>query len=143
MRVDFETRVRLREQRLLKAIERAASGSLRSVGYAISQIAKAKIKRGPTAGGGRGRRRKTKPSSPGQPPHTRRGQLRRAIRYAMTSDQAAVVVGPVYSMVEDVGKAHEFGGKYKGERYPRRPFMGPSLEEALPKIGPQFKGSVR
>ena len=130
MRLDVDVRIRMREERLRKAMARARTGSLSSVGYLISQIAKSKIKRS------------RKPGRPGQPPTTRRGLLRRAIRYQMSSDKYSVVIGPIYSMVGTSGQAHEFGGQYKGARFPERPFMGPSLDEAMPQIGPKFRGSV-
>ena len=145
MRVDLDVQIRMREERLLKALERARAGSLRSIGYSISQIAKAKIKRGTPTGKSRGRRRELHPSRPGDPPHTRRGRLRFAIRYALAPDKQSVVIGPMASIVGDVARAHEFGGRYgktKAASYPKRPFMGPSLQDSLPRIGPHFEGSV-
>lgn len=122
-----EARIQLRLDRIRRAVERANAGSMHAVGYLISTIAKGKITRSRTA------------SMPGQPPTTRRGLLRRAIRYSVASDKRSVVVGPVYSIVGTAGAAHEFGGRYKGQRYPKRPFMGPALTEALPQIGPTYK----
>lgn len=124
-----EARIQMRIERLRRAMERARQGSLNSVGYLISTIAKGKIVRSRDK------------SQPGQPPTTRRGLLRRAIRYKVADDRMSVVIGPVYSMVGTAGAAHEHGGKYKGERYPKRPFMGPALEEAAPQLGPTYKFS--
>lgn len=125
-----EARIQLRFERILKAVEKARAGNLFSVGYLVANIAKNKIKRSKYA------------SEAGQPPATRRGLLRKAIRYAVAQNKESVVIGPVASLVGQAGMAHEFGGKYKGERFPARPFMGPSLDEALPQIGPKFRGSV-
>lgn len=129
--ISFETegRVQLRLQRIVKAAERARKGSLQSVGYPIATIAKSKIQRS------------RRPSSPGQPPATRRGLLRRAIRYQVADDRRSVVIGPAYSMVGTAGQAHEFGGRYRGDTFPKRPFMGPALDEAAPMIGPTYKFS--
>ena len=129
--ISFETeaRVQLRLQRIVRAMERARAGSLNAVGYLVSTLAKGKIRRGRTA------------SSPGQPPATRRGLLRRAIRYQVADDRKSVVIGPAYSIVGTAGEAHEFGGRYKGDLFPKRPFMGPALDEARPLIGPQYKFS--
>src|SRR6185369_9630139 len=55
-------------------------------------------------------------SAPGTPPHTRRGLLKRAIRF--DADRRRAVIGPVASLVGESGAAHEFGGEYKGEDYP-------------------------
>lgn len=126
-----EARVKLRLERLRKAVERAAAGSLPPVGYLISQLAKSKVKRSRTA------------APPGQPPHTRRGQLRRAIRYQMAADKRSIVIGPAASKLGTAGAAHEHGGRYKGARFPERPLMGPALEEAASMIGPTFAKQFR
>jgi phage gpG-like protein len=84
--------------------------------------------------------RSAKPSSPGDPPHTKRGQLRRAIRYSATKDGA--VIGPLASMVGVSAEAHEFGGAYKGQSFPERPFMGPALERDLDNFAGDFAGSI-
>lgn len=124
-----EARIQLRLQRITKAAQRAREGSLRSVGYLISNIAKQKIQRS------------KQKSQPGEPPTTRRGLLRKAIRYAVAANQKSVVVGPAYSEAGTAGEAHEHGGRYKGGIFPQRPFMGPALQEALPLIGPRYKVS--
>lgn len=125
-----ELQIQLRLERITKAIQKAKAGSLPAVGYLISTLAKQKIQRSKT------------PSQPGTPPATRKGLLRKAIRYALAPDKQSVVIGPTASLVGKAGTAHEFGGKYRGQRFPERPFMGPSLADALPQIGPAFRGSV-
>jgi len=129
VKIETDTRIQLRLERIAKAMERARKGSLHSVGYLISTIAKGSIKRS------------RKKSRPGEPPNTRRGLLRRAIRYQVADDRQSVVIGPTYSMVGRAGEAHEHGGRYKGQTYPERPLMGPALDEARPKIGPTYKFS--
>lgn len=88
--------------------------------------------------------RSREPSEPGQPPHTRRGQLPRAIRYAVDElgGDVGAVVGPRASLVGESGAAHEIGGEYKGTEFPERPFMGPALERALPRFAEQWRGSI-
>jgi hypothetical protein len=125
-----ELSIQLRLERITKAVEKAKAGSLPAVGYLISTLAKQKIQRSKT------------PSQPGTPPATRKGLLKKAIRYAVASDKQSVVIGPTASLVGKAGMAHEFGGKYRGQKFPERSFMGPSLDEALPRIGPAFRGSV-
>lgn len=81
------------------------------------------------------------PSQPGTPPHTHRGAfLRRAVRYAANKDGA--VIGPMFSIVGGVGAAHEFGGTYRGEEYPARPFAGPALERAAPRLASNWRGTI-
>jgi len=122
-----EARLQLRLDRIAKAVERARAGNLRAVGYLIATLAKPKIKRSKRA------------SLPGEPPTTRRGLMRKAIRYELAADKRSVVIGPAASIVGTAGQPHEHGGRYKGESYPERPFMGPALQEALPLIGPRYK----
>lgn len=81
------------------------------------------------------------PSSPGSPPHTHKGAfLRRAVRFA--ADKTSAVIGPMASIVDDAGAAHEFGGGFRGQDYPERPFMGPALEKSIPRLGPDWAGSI-
>ena len=88
-------------------------------------------------------RRGKKQSPAGTPPHTRKGQLKRAILYAVEKQKASAVIGPAYEMVGTSGSAHEFGGRYKRQRYPRRAFMGPALRENLPRLPKIWAASVR
>jgi hypothetical protein len=39
--------------------------------------------------------------------------------------------------------AHEFGGAYKRERYPKRPLMGPSLKESAPRLARMWQDAVK
>ena len=113
---------------------RTQGGSIRVLGHAAGAIrltARRSIRRSPTA------------SAPGTPPHTRRGLLREGILYAVEKDAACAVIGPTYEMVGTSGSAHEFGGKYRKEDYPARPFMGPALEAIRPRLPSFWAASVR
>ncbi|NJL32247.1 MAG: hypothetical protein HC898_11875 [Phycisphaerales bacterium] len=55
---------------------------------------------------------------------------------------AAVVIGPDYANVADAGAAHEFGGRFRQEHYPRRAFMGPALEKVKDRLPRMWAGSV-
>jgi hypothetical protein len=88
-------------------------------------------------------RRRKSPSAEGQPPHTRAGQLRRAILYAIEPREQTVVIGPDVEVVGTSGGAHERGGRYRREKYPRRPFMGPALEKIKDRLPPLWAGSVQ
>lgn len=83
-----------------------------------------------------------KPAPVGHPVHSRRGQARRAIRYAVEARDLAAVVGPIASEVGFAMNAHEFGGEYYGRRYVRRSVMGPALERCAPYIAAHFKATV-
>ncbi|MGD9128693.1 MAG: hypothetical protein PVH19_15055 [Planctomycetia bacterium] len=59
------------------------------------------------------RRTKEKPSRPGTPPHTRRGQLKKALRYKVERHQEKVVIGPTRSGISTIGATHEHGRRRK------------------------------
>jgi len=105
---------------LVQLHERVGRRWSKIVGYQIRKQAQVSIRRGKRA------------SSSGQPPRTRKGKLRRAIFYNV--ETGGVVVGPGYSRFGTAGEAHEFGGRYKKQTYPRRPFMGPALKRIEPKM---------
>ena len=65
------------------------------------------------------RRTKEKPSQPGTPPHTRRGQLKKALRYNVERQNEKVVIGPTRSGISNIASTHEFGKRRKVSN-PRR-----------------------
>lgn len=81
-----------------------------------------------------------KPSPPGTPPHTRRGLIRKAIRF--DADKEGALIGPVASLVGTSAVPEEFGGTYKGHEYPERAFMWPALERAVPRFAGDWRGSI-
>ncbi len=85
---------------------------------------------------------KNLPGRPGQPPKTT-GPLKRSILFEVEKDRSAVVIGPSSDIVDDVAKAHEFGGEFRGIRYPKRPFMGPALAKITPQLPRLWAKSVR
>jgi hypothetical protein len=95
-----------------KRVEKAVKdASFKSLGHAAASI---------RLTARRSIRRRKKPSSPGAPPHTREGRLKKAIVYAVERREERAVIGPSYRVVGPVGMAHEFGGKFRGQVYPRR-----------------------
>jgi hypothetical protein len=83
------------------------------------------------------------PSPEGTPPHTRaeRGHnLRGAIRFAATKEGA--VIGPMASIIGEVGAAHEFGEVYKGQDFDIRAFMGPALEKNVDRLARDWYGTI-
>ncbi|HEY1068408.1 MAG TPA: hypothetical protein VGE52_19955 [Pirellulales bacterium] len=117
-----------------RVLAAARDGSFRSLGHAGAAIrlaARRSIK-------------KSKSASPeGRPPHSRKGQLRGAIVYAVEAERQLVVIGPEAAQVGTSGRAHEFGGRYKRQRYPKRPFMGPALEKLKERLPKLWAGSVQ
>jgi phage gpG-like protein len=108
-----------------KVKRKAEQGNFKSLGHAaatIRLIARRSIRRRQTA------------AMPGSPPHTRQGQLKRSIMYAIDKQRGVALIGPSFDFVGTAGKAHEFGGRYRRERYPKRPFMGPALEKVKDRL---------
>lgn len=117
-----------------KVLAKARQGTFKSLGHAgasIRLVARRSIRRGKSA------------SPEGQPPRTRRGQLRGAILFAVEARAQRVVIGPAESKVGTSGHAHEFGGRYRRERYPKRPFMGPAFDQLKNRLPALWAGSVR
>lgn len=69
-----------------------------------------------------------------------KGRLPESIGYDANADGA--IIGPKGSEIGDIGNVHEFGGEYKGEDYPPRPFVNPALEENRDRFASDWAGSV-
>ena len=125
----------IRTQSDVERVKRKArQGTFRSLSHAAAAV---------RLTASRSIRRRKGPSQPGQPPHTRRGQLKRAIRYAVDRVRETAVIGPSYEAVADVGMPHEFGGRYRRDRYRPRPFMGPALAKVRDRLPRMWAASVR
>lgn len=89
-------------------------------------------------------RRSKRASAPGQPPRTRRGALRQSILFSVEPTQQRVFVGSAASYLGAMtGGAHEKGGVFRGRLYPSRPFMGPALIAAAPRLSENWEGIIR
>lgn len=129
--IGFRVKTIDQTRRVKTAVDRA---SFRNLGHAAAGIRKFVF--------GSLKRRK-KPSRPGQPPHTRgRAILKRSILFHVDRDRLSSIVGPTHSKVGIVGEAHEFGKKYKGIKYPERPFMGPALAANIDRMPSYWLHSV-
>lgn len=88
-------------------------------------------------------------SSPGQPPHSHTGLLKRFIFFAYDKLTKSVVIGPV--KIRDNSEAPrllEHGGNTTNElgqrlHYEPRPFMGPAFERELKELPPEWRDSIR
>lgn len=118
------------EEGLVARIAKASREFLKRAGAYVRTVARRKVATSP------------KPSLPGQPPHSRRGLLKRAILFGLAGEKS-VFVGPGFNFVGESASAHEFGGKYRRERYPKRPLMGPSLKESVPRLAKMWDNAVK
>lgn len=113
-----------------KAVDKAA---FRNMGHAAARItidSKESIEVAPG------------PSPAGTPPHTRKKQLPRAIVYDYDRKAQSAVIGPRFSVVGEAGAAHEFGGEFRGDLFDERAFMGPALDQNIPRFAEDWRGSV-
>ena len=129
--IEMKVQTRMDVQKVLRKARRANIESLGHAGAAIRLTARRSIRRSP------------KPSAVGRPPHTRRGLLRRAIVYAVDKYRQMAIIGPAYGIVGRSATPHEFGGRYKRQRYDRRPFMGPALDKTRNRLPRHWAGSIR
>lgn len=99
-------------------------------------------------------RKRKKPSSPGSPPSSHIGLLKKFIFFGYEPAKRSVVIGPVRLSQKGRGEAPyllEYGGSTKVEHRGKRkrakvrprPFMGPAFEKEEPKLPAMWKGSVR
>ena len=129
--IGVKAKTRMDPKKVTKAARAGSIQSLGHAGAALRLTAKRSI------------RRSQKPSTPGTPPHTRAGQLKRAIVYAVEKDKQSVVIGPAYGEMGPSAMPHEHGGAFRGGKYPRRPFMGPALAKIKDRLPKEWANSVR
>ncbi len=127
----MRTEVEFDADGLLARAARAGLDVLKRMGAYVRRVAQSKVRQSPKA------------STPGTPPHTRRGLLKRSILFGLDKSERRVLVGPGFSFVGTSASAHEFGGGYRGDRYPKRPLMGPSLKEAAPRLARLWQDAVK
>jgi len=121
----------LRDKRTGRFVSRAAFRNIFHASASIAKDMKGSI------------RTSERPAPAGQPPRTRRRKrLKFAIRFAVDKQKNRSVIGPRASIVGKAGKAHEFGGSYKGESFEARPFAQPALERGIPRFAGSFRGSI-
>jgi len=129
--IGFQVKTRSEIPKVLRKAHRANIDSLGHAGGTIRLTAKRSI------------RKSANPAEPGKPPKTRRGQLRSSIRFAVERNRQRVLIGPDHRIVGQSGRAHEFGGRYRKQRYPKRPFMGPALTKTKDRLPKHWAGSIR
>ena len=127
----MKSEIEFDEDGLVAWMARASREFLKRAGAYVRRVAQRKVVTSP------------KRSLPGQPPHSRRGLLKRGLLFGVERDGKSVLVGPGFSFVGESMSAHEFGGKYRKERYPKRPLMEPSLKESAPHLAKMWDGSVK
>ena len=99
-------------------------------------------------------RKRKKSSTPGKPPSSHTGLLKRFIFFGYDRRKMSVVIGPARLTDNNRGAAPsilEFGGtatvkgkkRKKNVTIQRRPFMGPAFEKEKPNLPSMWKDSVK
>jgi len=127
------------------AVDRATRRVLSRFGAFVRRAAKSSI------------RKRKRTSTPGEPPSSHTGLLRRFIFFGYDRQRRSVVIGPqrLNQKVGDAPQALEHGGMstvvegLRGKRRKRkikiaaRPYMGPAFEQERPKLAAMWRDSVR
>ncbi len=102
-------------------------------------------------------RKRKRTSSPGEPPSSHMGLLKKFIYFGYDSARKSVVIGPqrLNQKIGDAPAALEHGGSstivegLRGRRRKRRvriaarPYMGPAFENEKPKLPAMWAGTVK
>lgn len=126
------------EDLIAEAIRRAEARGGRRIGFLTRDAAQRSLVDAPGT------------SSPGDPPHSHDGTLRRFMLYAWSAASRSVVIGPklLKKKSRDAASALEHGGfsedtKGRSQRVAARPFMRPALERTLARsMSDAFLNSV-
>lgn len=127
----FSVRLDFGDEPLMGAVKYANRKAMRGVGAYVRRVAVNSVHRSRSA------------SAAGTPPHTRRGLLKNSILFGVEGDGRSVVIGPAKSFVGISMTAHEFGGMYRGRKYPKRQLMGPALMQSAPELPKLWKDAIR
>ena len=129
--VGVKVRTKMKTRKLKRKAQTGAFKSLGHAGATIRLLAKRSI------------RKRKKQSPEGAPPSTQTKRLPHAIVFAVEKQRLRVLIGPAKSLVGMAGAEHEHGGKWRRERFEKRPFMAPALEKARNRLPRHWAGSVR
>lgn len=127
----MKCRIEFDERRILMCVRDGNNVALRRAGAYIRKAARNKVSASDRA------------SQPGSPPHTRRGLLKQSLLFGVEKRRQSVVIGPAEKLIGTAMHPHEFGGRYKKQRYPRRPLMGPTLQRTASKLPSLWAKSVK
>jgi len=126
-----QPKLELHFERIILAEGKAEARMLAPAAYGIRKTAIALIE----IHGGR-------PAPVGHAVHSRAGTARVSMAYDRNKDTSTAVIGPRYSILGASLSAHEFGLRWMGYHYKKRPTMGPALAANLSKIPRGFAGKI-
>ena len=126
-------KVKFDRRKLKRELKRGSIKSLGRAGAFVRAIARRSIRK---------KGKKNIPALPGDPAKTK-GPFKESILFEVDKAKTEVVIGPTADIMDNVMKAHEFGGRFRDERFKKRPTMGPALEKATPQLPRFWAKSIR
>ncbi len=126
----IKVKANFKKQAVKNALRNSMVTTLPRAGAFVRQIARNSLKKRGT-------------STPGKPPISNTGRFKRSILFEVSQQKDSVIIGPDSKLFSNVGKAHEFGGRFRKERFKKRPTMGPALIKATPKLPKLWAKTVR
>ena len=141
--IKINTRTFFYSRKVLYLLDKKTHGVLRRFGQYVRTTAKRSIR--PVGKGG-------KPSTPDQPPKSRKGLLKNFIFYAFDLTKRSVVIGPQkLAMKGKTPNVLEYGGTVKSKskkghitssKVSARPYMGPAFEKSKKRLNALWSNSV-
>jgi hypothetical protein len=128
--IGTKVKVEPHTSRVAAAADRATFKNLGHAAARVMRDARAKFEKS------------AEPSEPGQPPHTRKGQMPRSIRFDVSRPAQSAVIGPRESIVGESGAAHELGETFHDDDFVERPFMLPALEDNVDRFASDWGYSI-
>lgn len=124
--------------KVMRSVDKSTRKVLSKFGAFVRRTAKQSI------------RKRKKSSTPGTPPSSHTGLLKRFIFFGYDPQKRSVVIGPTRLTENNRGEAPsilEYGGRTtvdkKRVKISARPFMGPAFEKEKPKLPSMWKDSVK
>ncbi|MGN1121725.1 MAG: hypothetical protein ACI4RV_05105 [Eubacteriales bacterium] len=127
----MKCRIEFEERRIFALVKRANLTGLRRAGAYVRKAARNQVSTSENS------------SAIGSPPNTRRGLLKNSLLFGVEKQRSTVVIGPAETIIGTAMQAHEFGGRYKKQRYPKRPLMAPTLERSTTKLAKFWENTVK
>ena len=122
--------LRFDSKKVIRRVSKTRRKVLSRFGAFVRQTAKRSI------------RKRKRTASPGNPPSSHTGLLRRFIWFGYDSAAQSVVIGPASLSQNGRGQAPE-NLEYGKRKYKARPFMGPAFEKEKPQLSKLWRNSVK
>ena len=147
--IGVQTKFTPAQAKFKAAVGKAKFENIQHAALSIRKLAWSRIgksKAGELKRDNRGKFKKSlvRPSAPGTPPHTPTGAYKKALWVDVDKIKSDAVIGFRKSFIGMSASMHEHGLPDKSGKFtfPKRPTIGPALDDSLQRIGDQWKGSI-